>query len=507
MKQKISVLKIIVIAVAVILIIATAGALMTNYAFVGGKPVNLSASEFDFSGSGNVSAATVLRLKNPESINLKGCDISVDDYNRITEEFPDCRILWSVPLGNAKFDSDSTSITLSDSAGITAEQISALKCAENLTTFDAAGLAFDTECLYALGQLAKEMPECDFNWDIQIAGQTFPSDTAELVLSADVSESDMDLISCFTALEVVDVTAVPAATFSAYADKLAESGIAWRVSMLGKDFLSTEAEIDMSGIKVTDLEAFAEQLVKLPTLKKLDMCDCGLSNEQMEVLLERYPEIKFVWYISFGRWTNIRTDITCFSSLNHSQQPYNEDTYAPLFKYCTDLVALDLGHSSIKDITLISNLTKLQALILGDNFIKDISPLESLQDLEYLEIWTNSFRDISVLSKLPNLKDLNMTYCKNVTNFEPLFDLPSIEKIWIQGCYPGASVTKRLKETYPDCIFSFYAAPGAAHSNGWCSHDRYKGIRQAFVNWKYVVNYTTWDNVEYQEGVKIRIIK
>lgn len=507
MKQKKTGLKIAVAAIAVLLLAATVGALMMNFAFIGGKPINLSAAEYDFSGSKSISTSAISRLKNPEFINLKGCDISVEDYNKIKAEFPECSVLWSVPLGSSRFDSDAASITLSDSAGITAEQLSALKYAENLTSFDASGVVFDDECLNALGQLAKEKPECSFAWDIQLAGQSFPANTSELILPAETSETDINRLACFTALEVVDVTALPTDSFSAYADKLAENGITWRFSMFGKDFLSTDTEVDMSGIKVTDLDAFSAQLVKLPELKKIDMCDCGLSNEQMEVLIERYPEIKFVWYISFGRWTNIRTDITCFSSLNYSRQPYNEDTYAPLFKYCTDLVALDLGHSSIKDITLISNLTKLQALILGDNYVKDISPLEPLKDLEYLEIWTNSFRDISVLSKLPNLKDLNMTYCKNVTNFEPLFDLPCIEKIWLQGCFTGASVNNRLKEKYPDCIFSFHAAPGVAHSNGWCSHDRYKGIRQAFVNWKYVVNYTTWDNVEYQEGVKIRIVK
>lgn len=507
MKNKISVSKIIFVVAALCLVLATAAILTMNYAFIGGKPVDLSSTDFDFSGSNKIKTSAVLRLKNPAFINLKDCNISANDYEQIQTAFPDCDIVWSIPVGNSRFDSDTASIVLTDNSNVSAEQIASLKYASELTSFDASALEFSDECLAALSQLAADKPDCSFSWDINIAGQNFPANTSKLTLPAEAADTDINRLSYFTALEVVDVTAVDPAVFSSYADKLTENNIVWSVSMFGKEFLSTDAEIDMSGIKVTDLDAFSAQLVKFPSLKKIDMCDCGLSNEQMEVLLERYPEKKFVWYISFGRWTNIRTDITCFSSLNGSKQPYDENTYAPLFKYCTDLVALDLGHSSIRDITLISNLTKLQALILGDNLIRDIAPLGELKELEYLEIWTNKFKDISVLPTLPNLKDLNMTYCRNVFDFEPLMDMPCIEMIWLQGCFPGGDVINRLRELYPDCTFSFYAAPGVAHSNGWCSRDRYKGIRQAFVNWKYVENYTSWDNVEYQEGANIRIIK
>ena len=46
------------------------------------------------------------------SLDLRGNELSPDAIASLQAALPDCAILWSVPLGSARFDSDSASITL-----------------------------------------------------------------------------------------------------------------------------------------------------------------------------------------------------------------------------------------------------------------------------------------------------------------------------------------------------------------------------------------------------------
>ncbi|MBO4280301.1 MAG: hypothetical protein J5872_00445 [Lachnospiraceae bacterium] len=55
--------------------------------------------------------------------------------------------------------------------------------------------------------------------------------------------------------------------------------------------------VDMSGIRIEDIEDFKSQLRQLPNLLYLEMISCGLNNKQMEELINEFPSIRFVWRI------------------------------------------------------------------------------------------------------------------------------------------------------------------------------------------------------------------
>ena len=150
-------------------------------------------------------------------------------------------------------------------------------------------------------------------------------------------------------------------------------------------------------------------LPKMPYLKKIDMCGCELSDSEMEQLCNEYPDIKFVWMLHFGRWS-LRTDAVAFSALNsNGEECYTQVHYAPIFKYCTDLRALDLGHSLITDISAIFSLKKLRAVILTDNKIRNIDAFAELKDLEFIEMNArNKVSSLEPLRNLDNLKYINL---------------------------------------------------------------------------------------------------
>lgn len=502
-KKKPNILRVAIIAAAVLLLVVSAIAVSSGYVMLDGEPVRRDITELDLSGQPLDDPSILDRFSELEYLDLRGTFISAEEYLEIQQKLPDCRIDWSVPVGNEYFDSSAEEIHLSSTVGVTGAQIEALRYMENLRLFDATAGAASDEAARALMALSAELTDRTFMWSIGLGDALYPHDTTEITITEAIPAADYGKLNLLADLTSVTVTG--AADYRLLGDTLTplyERGVTSSVSLAGSTVLSTEQEIDISGCTVDDLDGFLAALYCLPGLNKLDMCGCGLTNEQMEQLMQAHPDKKFVWTISFVRWTDVRTDITCFSSLNHSTQLYDETDLEPLFKYCTDLVALDLGHSSIVDISMISNLTKLQALILGDNNITDITPLGALKDLEYLELWKNDFTDISVLTTLPNLKDLNLSYCNDIEDFEPLFNLPCIEMIWLQHTGFPESLPERLEEAYPDCMLSFYGFQ-TSHGNGWCAQDRYLGIRKAFRNWQYVICYTSWDDVVYQEGVKL----
>ena len=253
---------------------------------------------------------------------------------------------------------------------------------------------------------------------------------------------------------------------------------------------SQTTELDLNGYPLTSVEEIADKLKYLPNLTKADLCDCGLTNEQMEQLMTQFPSVKFVWMLKIGAW-EVRTDITAFSKGNRKTFPngmgeftdegktnFNNDDIQVL-KYLTDLVYLDLGHGNrISDVTVISQLKHLRVLILSMNKIEDISPLAQLKELECLEIYQNPIKDISAVAELPKLKYLNCssTYIEDIT---PLLGLQNLDMLWfIRVKYISEEQRQQLKDTLKNCNICFNA--NSSGDGGWTDNGLYVEYQIAF---------------------------
>lgn len=57
-----------------------------------------------------------------------------------------------------------------------------------------------------------------------------------------------------------------------------------------------DEEIDLRGIKIEDAGAeVSEALPALPRVRRVDMTNCGLTDEEMGALQEAFPDVTFVW--------------------------------------------------------------------------------------------------------------------------------------------------------------------------------------------------------------------
>ena len=262
------------------------------------------------------------------------------------------------------------------------------------------------------------------------------------------------------------------------------------ITFQGKIQVRTDAEyIDMGKTRVEDMDAFITFLRKLPNLKKVDMFATNMYTKDIDKLAIACPDIEFGWTMRIGdHW--VRTDVTAFSTLHNNSSDMHSEKHFKYLKYCKNLVALDIGHNAVRDLSFLYDLPNLKVLILACNIeLKDITPVGSLKELQYLELFKNRINDISCLANCTNLIDLNICF-NNIKDWTPLHGLDKLERLWLYNSnnwsdeYPvDREVVKALKENLPDCHVdsTSYSTLG-----GWREHDRYYVIYHMFKYGEYI---------------------
>lgn len=221
-------------------------------------------------------------------------------------------------------------------------------------------------------------------------------------------------------------------------------------------------------------------LDRMPGLRQVDMYGSRMETEDMDMLRERYPEVRFGFTVFMGRHI-LRSDITAFSTLvgEDGDAIYYSDAFEML-RFCPDLQALDLGHNMITTLDFLRYFPHMKVLILGKNRITDISALSELRELEYLELFSNAFSDLSPLAGLDRLKDLNIAGCGEVSDLTPLIEgVPNLERFW---CGMNSRITEEqrlaMEAAHPDCEFNWVDHPTGGT---WRRHPRYLTIHHMFL--------------------------
>lgn len=250
------------------------------------------------------------------------------------------------------------------------------------------------------------------------------------------------------------------------------------VQIAGQIQLNDAQELNFNNAVIAELEVFIEELKQFPYLKKVEMCNTNLSNEQMQILRVFFPDIKFVWVVHCANFS-VRTDAVAFSTrvTGYGRDPYTEKDFEVL-KYCTDLEALDLGHHSMSDISFLKELKNLKILIIAINRIKDISPLAELTDLTYLELFLNQIEDLSPLEGLVNLEHLNLCHNKTLGEIEPILHFPLLQRLWISYSNLTQDEIARIRGAYPTAWLEFEVYESV--QAGWRSTEVYPRMRNVF---------------------------
>lgn len=240
---------------------------------------------------------------------------------------------------------------------------------------------------------------------------------------------------------------------------------------------SGATSFDFGKTKVTSITKFAEELATYPTLTQVDMYESRVTEEQMQMLTDRFPNVRFGWTLRFAKW-RLRTDATAFSTHNSTHSKgYSEDLF-DIIRFCHDLQALDLGHNMVKDIHFLTNFKHLKVLILADNCVEDLSPLAELKELEYVEMFRNHITDLTPLGQLSELRDVNMCRNFNINDASALFACTKLERAWLSYCGISDAQQAEFRAAFPNAAFNFTVF--SSTYGGWREHPRYFDVVKMF---------------------------
>ena len=231
-------------------------------------------------------------------------------------------------------------------------------------------------------------------------------------------------------------------------------------------------------------DAFCDFLSLLPELEHVEMFASPVNAEQIAELERRFPGVTFDWTIQLANH-QVRTDAEVFSTLHYDHEKRHTEEDFALLRYCPNLLALDIGHNEIGDLSFLYHLPKLRVLILSDDRIScDITPIGSLTDLLYLEMYKNKITDITPLTSLKRLRHLNLDF-NLIQDLLPLKALTSLEHLWIG--YANSSkladpvdreVARELQEALPNTRVN--ATVKTNDGGGWLDFRDHKRVKAMF---------------------------
>lgn len=340
----------------------------------------------------------------------------------------------------------------------------------------------------ACAALEQDFAPLRFAYTVSVWGQTVENDTQELRLPPEASGSAEELsvaLGRLRALRGLDLreTDLKPSELARLLPLCPTGQTQYEILLFGGRYPADTEELDLSGTPISDLSELEAAIPLLPALERLVMCDCGLPDEEMAALREKFAPLQVVWMLHFGVYS-LRTDAQSFCANDLPQYgfvaPPMEDGTLDALKYCTDMIALDLGHTHVKDISFLAQMPHLKYLILVEGGFTDISVIGTLQELSYLELFLNRIDDVSPLTECRALRHLNIGYS---TGFDPrpLMKMSWLERLWLPGDRIDSALAKEIAAALPDtrCYFASYEADGST-GGGWRGDRAYVEMRNAF---------------------------
>ena len=518
---------VIILLLCAALICAAAIFLGSRYAVIGGKICAADAQTLDLSGRVLKHPEKLSRLTQLRQLDLRNTGLTVEEYTSLRQALPQCQILWLVPFQGNYLPEDSTHITLAQpsSADLDAlaffpalETIDATACSDpatiqtlqerypncqmlyrltmegtqldqtttKVTLCDAKNIAVALGCMpqlveidafgcedpAALQALQQQYPQCRLLYNIPVGQQAFPSSAAQITLEAAASADLAQALPYFYELSAVTVTQLvedPAA-FLALEQRYPDIAFTYSFRLLGVTVSNRDTAIDLSDIPMESTEALEAALPYFRNLEKVDMCGCGISNEDMAALNQRHPETLFVWMVDIGR-IRTRTDVTYFMPHLYGTKLHEGDTEN--LKYLTELICLDLGHQDVSSSDFLAYMTKMQYLIIIDNGITDISGCANMPDLKFAEFYVTGITDFTPLLECKKLEDLNVGYC-HPEDWTVFCEMKQLTRLYWCGMH-DSNRQQALREALPNTILMFEGI--SSTGNGWRESPNYYAMR------------------------------
>lgn len=381
----------------------------------------------------------------------------------------------TVSVGNIRCDALTRELTLTDADAAELRQI--LPLLPQLQTLTLEGTLPATEELL---EIKIHYPELTLVCQIDLGGTAVSTDLESLDLkNTDDLNKLRECLPLFSRLKDVSLLGLELtdAEKMEICDSLPGILVRCELPLAGQYFSTDSTRIDISNCPVT-VEEVEQILPYFPLLEKLDMSFCGIADEDMDALNQRHPEVSIVWTVTIGM-VKTRTDAVYFYPAEANYYPTNEEMTK--LRYCTELVAIDIGHTRATDCEFLWYTPKVRYLILADTGITDITPVGNLKELIYLELFNLRTKDYSPLLNCTKLQDLNIGTTH--ADPEPLSKMTWLHNLqWHRADQDPATkeAVLKLPEQLPDTHVELYPQKKARNIGG---------------PWRYIPNYYVFRDI------------
>jgi len=476
----------------------------------------------------NVLVNGHLYPKKAEFLNLRGKEVTVEEYEQISRKLPDCDVYWDVPMSDGAFPENSQVLHITRLAE---EDV------KNIGYFEELMLVEAEQCTdYAmLEQLIERYPNVHVRYNVAINGTDYPHDTTEVTVTA-LSDTDIENIRYLPSLEFVqagqcsdysqveklksaypdlvvattvtiagkefdgDTTDVEVAGLTeadavylsylpslkkvhitdpameldkllALKDSLADVQFTWDVTVAGKRFAGDTKEVEITGGSV-DVAQLKTALSYLPELEQVFLNECIVDNDAMAAFRDEVrSQYKVVWTVQCGPLT-VRTDATYFHPIQQYVWYFFDEDAANLV-YCEDMICVDLGHMSIHHVQWLKGMPKLKYLILAHTQVSDLTGIENCKELVFLEVDWSIVKDFTPLQQCTALEDLNIgnTYA----DVEPLTKMTWLKNLWCVG--RGEAAASQLNDALAESGTTVFFRSEFTVGGNWRKLPNYYAMR------------------------------
>lgn len=446
---------VIFIAAVAVLVAAAAGVMAylahqnrilyeATYIVIDGTEYERAATSLDLSGSSIGELDKLKELTEMEKLDLRDTEITTAQYDDLKAALPDCDITWSAPFQGASYDSDSRELTISTLAESDLDALVYFPKLEKV-------LAYDCTEYELLAELGQRFSQVEVIYNVKLGGSEYETTATSLTLeNADLGEL-LERLGYFPNMETVKLTGTVSdmEQMLTLKESFPEVIFDFDFQIVGVSVNSLDEKVDLSGIKVENVEDVETFVPYFYNLSQVDMVNCGLDNETMDALNKRHMDVKFVWGVSVCG-VYLRTDATYFMpyqyNLKSAAGSYN-------LRYCTDMVALDFGHYKIGNVDFVQYMPNLKYLLLCDCVLTDLYAIGTCTSLEYIELQGSPrLSDFWPLTNLTNLKDLNLGSV-NYRDCTPLLQMTWLDRLWM-SCLKDKD-QEMLREALPNTVIVF----------------------------------------------------
>ena len=233
-----------------------------------------------------------LYAKDLETLDLRGQEVKVSHYNKLSEKMPDCDIRWDIPFQNGLLADDVREVTVTT---LTEKDVERLDYAKQLEVVHAEGCR-DYE---ALEQLRQRRPELEVRYNVAFSAGDFSWDMDTLLLNA-VAEEDIQLLKHLPDLKTVALEAgsYDHKTVDALRGAVHNAGLEFGVVIGGQILQDTKAVQEIHDITEEELG-----LLDFLPLQELTLVNPDVSPEKLLELRDRHPQqwsTKVNWKVTIG---------------------------------------------------------------------------------------------------------------------------------------------------------------------------------------------------------------